>query len=157
METSTASPSTPTQPPTPTHRGALRRRRALTVAGATAAAMVVWLVARTAGTRPAVTMGGQAPMVIGLPMVVPTALAASLAAWIAVSVLQRLTRHARPLWPTVALTTLAASLLPIASAQADGATRVCLTMMHIAVAAVLIPGLLPAPHGPGRNPQGSAP
>lgn len=151
METSTASPSTPT------NRGALRRRRALTVAGATAAAMVVWLVAWTAGTRPTVTMGGQAPMAIGLPMVVATALTASLAAWIAVSALERLTRHARQLWPTVTLITLAASFLPIASGQADGATRVSLTMMHIAVAAVLIPGLLPAPHGPGRNPQGSAP
>jgi hypothetical protein len=28
-------------------------------------------------------------------------------------------------------------------------------MMHIAVAAVLIPGLLPDPHSPRRNPQGS--
>jgi hypothetical protein len=149
MNTSTAPKSTPT------NRAAVRRRRALTVAGATAAATAVWLVAWTAGTEPTVTVGGQAPMVIGLPMVVLTALAASLAAWIAVSVLERLTRHPRPLWPTIALTALAASFLPVLSAQADGATRVALTMMHIAVAAVLIPGLLPDPHGPRRSPHGS--
>jgi hypothetical protein len=149
MRTSTAPPATTT------NRTAVRRRRALTVAGATAGAMAVWLVARTAGTEPTVTMGAQAPMVIGLPMVVLTALAASLAAWIAVSVLGRLTRHPRPWWLTVALTTLAASFLPILSAQTNGATRITLTMMHIAVAAVLIPGLLPDPHSPRRNPQGS--
>jgi hypothetical protein len=147
MRTSTAPPSTLASRP------AVRRRRALTVAGATAAAIAVWLVARTVGTEPTVTMGGQAPMVVGLPLVVLTALAASLAAWIAVSVLERLTRHPRPWWPTVALATLAASLLPVLSAQANGATRVTLTMMHIAVAAVLIPGLLPDRHGPRRRPQ----
>src|SRR6266508_1043318 len=98
MSTSTAAA------PTPTHRAAaIRRRRALTVAGATAAAAAVWLVARAAGTEPTVTMGAYAPMTIGLPMVVLTALAASSAAWIAVSVLQRLTRHARGLWPALAL------------------------------------------------------
>jgi hypothetical protein len=142
--------------PTPTNRAAVRRRRALTVAGATAAAAAVWLVTRTAGTEPTVTIAGQPPMVIGLSMVVPTALAASLAAWITVSVLQRLTRHARRLWPAVALVTLAASFVPVLSTQADSTTRVALAMMHIAVAAVLIPGLLPHPHGPRRSPNGSS-
>jgi hypothetical protein len=129
--------------PTPTSRAVVRRRRALTVAGATAAAMAVWLVARAAGTEPTVTMRGQAPMVIGLPIVVVTALAASLAGWIAVSALERLIRQPRPWWPAVALAALAASFLPILSGQADGATRITLTMLHIAVAAVLIPGLFP--------------
>jgi Family of unknown function (DUF6069) len=149
MRTSTVAASTPT------NRAAARRRRVLAVAGGTTAAAAVWLVARTAGTEPTVTMDGQAPMGIGLPMVVLTALAASLAAWIAVSVLERLTRHARPLWPAVALVTLAASFLPVLSAQADGATRVTLAMMHVAVAAVLLPGLLPHPRGPRRSPEGS--
>jgi Family of unknown function (DUF6069) len=142
-------------PPTPTSRAAVHRRRGLTVAGATAAAMAVWLVARTAGTEPTVTIGGRGPMVVNLPAVVLTALSASLAAWITVSVLERLTRRPRPLWPTLALATLAVSLLPVLSVQADGTTRVALMMMHIAVAAVLIPGLLPDRHGPRRSPQGS--
>ena len=120
--------------PTQTSRAAVRRRRALTVAAATAAATAVWLVARAAGTE---------PTVIGLPIVVVTALAASLAGWVAVSALERLIRQPRPWWPAVALAALAASFLPILSGQADGATRITLTMLHIAVAAVLIPGLLP--------------
>jgi hypothetical protein len=142
--------------PIPTNRAAaIRRRRALTVGAATAAAAAVWLVARTAGAEPTVTLGAYAPMTIGLPTVLLTALAAALAGWIAVSVLQRLTRHARGLWPAVALVTLTASFLPILSAQADGATRVALATMHIAVAAVLIPGLLPDPRSARRSRDGS--
>jgi hypothetical protein len=140
---------------TPTHRAvAVRRRRALTVAGASAAAAAVWLVAWTVGTEPTVTMGAQAPMVIGLPMVVPTALTVSLAAWGAVSVLERLTRHARLLWPAVALVALATSFLPVVAVRADGVTRLALAAMHVVVAAVLIPGLLPA-RGPRRGREGS--
>jgi Family of unknown function (DUF6069) len=123
-------------------------RTLTTAAGAAAAAAAVWLVARAAGAEPTVTMGDQPPMAIALPTVISVALAASLAAWITVYALRRLTRRARALWPAVALVTLAVSFLPVLFARADGATRVALAAMHVAVAAVLIPGLLPHRRGP---------
>ena len=58
-----------------------RRARAVTVTAATTAAAAIWLVATIAGTTPTVGMQGRPPMTIGLPLVIATALAASLAGW----------------------------------------------------------------------------
>src|SRR5258708_29467603 len=82
---------------------AVRKRRALVVAGATLAPTAVWLVAQATGTELNVTLAGQPPMVVSLPFVVVTALAASLAGWGALAVLQRATSHARRLWTGLAV------------------------------------------------------
>ncbi|MGH3679137.1 MAG: DUF6069 family protein [Natronosporangium sp.] len=119
----------------------VRRRRALTVAGATLAPVVPWLVAQVTGTELEVTLGGQAPMVIGLPIVLGTALAAALAGWAALAVLRRVSRHGRAVWTGLAVAGLLGSFLPLASAEASGATTTYLALAHVAVAAVLIPGL----------------
>lgn len=140
MSSSTTAASPPAR-----QTASVRRRRTLTVVAATVGAAGVWLVARAAGVEPTVTMAGQPPMAIGLPAVVVTALAASLAAWVSLAALTRLTRRGRALWTGLAVATLALSFGPILTAQADTATRAALATMHLVVAAVLIPGLRGAP------------
>lgn len=120
---------------------AARRARAITVTVATAAAGAVWLVAAIAGTTLTVTMPGQPPMTIGLPLVIATALAASLAGWGSLALLERLTKHARTWWTVLAIAALLASFGPPLTAQTTGAVRLTLVLMHTAVAAVLISGL----------------
>ncbi|HEX5993561.1 MAG TPA: DUF6069 family protein [Jiangellales bacterium] len=121
---------------------AVRKRRALTAAGATLAATGVWLLAQATGTELTVTMAGQPPMTISLPFVVVTALAASLAGWAALAVLQRVARRGRALWTVLAIAALLVSFGPVAAAQTNAAARTLLALMHLAVAAVLIPGLV---------------
>lgn len=122
-------------------RRPVRRRRALTVAGATAAAVLPWIAARATGVELEVATGGQPPMVIGLAVVVAAALAASLAGWGTLALLERLTSRARPIWIAVAVTVLLASFAPLLVAEAATGALAYLALMHIAVGAVLIPGL----------------
>ncbi len=122
-------------------RPARRRGRVIAVTGATAAASAVWIVARLAGSTLTVSMPGQAPMAIGLPVVVFTALVAALAGWGLLAGLERLTHWPRTLWTVVAVVALLASFGPPALADTSTGSRIALVLMHLAVAAVLIPGL----------------
>ena len=124
---------------TPTAR--MHRRHPLVVGGAVLAATVIWLVSQAADVELKVTLSGQPPMVIGLPLVVATALTASLAGWGLLAVLERISGRARALWTGSALLALVASFGPLATAEATGAARLTLALMHLAVAAVLIPML----------------
>jgi hypothetical protein len=117
------------------------RRGGMVVTGAVLAATAVWLVGRTAGTEFRVVMGDQPAMTIEPPFVVLTALLASLAGWAALIVLRLLSRRGRTLWTWLALVTLAVSLVPVAAVETTAATRMFLTLMHVSVAAVLVPGL----------------
>lgn len=130
---------------------ARRSGRALIVAGAAGAAILVWLVARLLGTPFEVRMPGQQPTVIGLWMVLVTATLAALAGWVALAVLERLTRHPRTTWTVLAILALAASFIPLTQAELGGDTRVALGLMHLAVAAVLIPGMRRTTHRPIRR------
>jgi uncharacterized protein DUF6069 len=117
-----------------------RRRRVLTVA-ATLAPVLVWAVARSAGADLTVATAGRAPMSITLPFVVATALLAALAGWGVLAILERVTTRARTLWTLAALLALLASLIPPLTASATAGVRLTLVLMHLAVAAVLVPGL----------------
>jgi hypothetical protein len=67
--------------------------------------------------------------------------AASLLGWLLIALLERRTSHARPLWTTIALATLAASLaLPLAVATTTSAAA-GLIVMHLTVGAVVIPAM----------------
>jgi hypothetical protein len=101
----------------------------------------VWIAAQATGVELEVATTWVPPMVIGLPMVASAALAASLAGWGALALLERLTSRARRIWTTVAVATLLISLTPLPAAEAATGTRAFLALMHIAVGAVLIPGL----------------
>jgi Family of unknown function (DUF6069) len=120
---------------------AVGKRRALAVAGAALAPTAIWLVAHATGNELEVTLAGQPPMVVSLPFVVVTALAASLAGRGALAVLQRVTSHARTLWTGLAVAVLLVSFGPVAIVETDAAARTFLALMYVTVAAVLIPGL----------------
>ena len=58
-----------------------------------------------------------------------------------IALLERRTSHARPLWTTIALATLAASLaLPLAVATTTSAVA-ALIVMHLTVGAAVIPAM----------------
>jgi hypothetical protein len=119
-----------------------RSSGAVSVTAATSAAAAVWIAADIAGTTLTVGLPGRPPMTIGLPLVIGTALAASLAGSGSLAVLERLSTRGRTWWAVLAVATLLASFGPVLTAQTTGGARLTLALMHIAVAAVLIPGLL---------------
>lgn len=132
---------TTTSTSTATAPAGVRRRLALTIAGATLAPVLPWLAAQATGTELEVIIAGQPPMVVGLPAILATALAAALAGWAALAVLHRVTRRGRAVWTGLALAVLIGSFLPLATVETSGAARTYLALAHITVAAVLIPGL----------------
>jgi hypothetical protein len=139
---------------TPTTRP--RRARALAVIAAALAALAVWLVTDpllgidlTGTTRP----GSQELMSITPALVAGTSLVVALAGWALLALLERFTARARAIWTAIAvlfaLLSLAGPLSILASTSA--ANALALALMHLAVAAVLIPmlaGTSPAPARP---------
>jgi Family of unknown function (DUF6069) len=139
---------------TPTTRP--RRARALAVIAATLAALAVWLVTDPllgvdliVPTRP----GSEELMSITPVLVAGTSLVVALAGWALLALLERFSARARTIWTAVAvlfaLFSLAGPLSTLGSSTA--ATAVALALMHVAVAAVLIPmlaGTSPAPARP---------
>lgn len=117
------------------------RTRALLVGGATLAPAVIYGISRLAGTDLTVTMSGQPPLQITLPFVVITAVAAALAGWALLATLERFISRARMVWTAVAVVALFASFAMPLTVAAGGAVRITLLLMHVAVGAVLIPGL----------------
>jgi Family of unknown function (DUF6069) len=133
-----------------------RRARALAVVAAVLAALAVWLVTDpllgidlVGTTRP----GSQELMSITPVLVAGTSLVVALAGWALLALLERFTARARTIWTTTAvlfaLLSLAGPLSALASTSA--ANVLSLALMHLAVAAVLIPmlaGTSPAPARP---------
>ena len=78
---------------------------------------------------------------ITVGQVVGVSLAASLAGWLLLALLERRTTHARLRWTTIALVALAASLaLPLAAATTTSAA-VALVVMHLTVGTAVIPAM----------------
>ncbi|MCW3815086.1 DUF6069 family protein [Micromonospora sp. DR5-3] len=122
-----------------------RRRRALGVAAAVGANSLLYLVARAAGVDFTLTDPGstQAHPLI-LPEIAVFSLVFGLLGWGALALLERVTRHARPIWGGLAGTVLAASFVPIFIERATVDTRLMLCVLHVVVAAALLPMLRPA-------------
>ncbi|MCC9710450.1 DUF6069 family protein [Streptomyces sp. MNU76] len=94
---------------------------------------------------------GEQTLDIGALPVAVVALLASLSGWGLPAALERLwARRARAIWTGVAGAVLAVSFLPLIGDSMGSGTRVSLALMHLAVAAVLIPGL------GGRSPGAGA-
>ncbi|MFD5041627.1 DUF6069 family protein [Streptomyces sp. NPDC058377] len=128
-----------------------RRRRLGATALAVLAPVLVWLAADPLlGHRLRITDAEQTLDIGALPVAL-VALLASLAGWGALAALERFgVRRARAVWTGAAVAVLALSFLPLAGDGMDTGTRAALALMHLAVAAVLIPGLrtrhaVPAP------------
>ncbi|MFV2117104.1 DUF6069 family protein [Streptomyces sp. Act-28] len=120
-----------------------RRRRLRVTTLAALAPVPVWLVAEPLlGHRLRITDGEQALNIDAVPVVV-AALLASFSGWGLLAALERFgVRRARAIWTGVAGVVLAVSFLPFAGDGMDGGTRASLALMHLVVAAVLIPGLV---------------
>jgi hypothetical protein len=133
------------------------RSRALAAAGGTLAAVAAWIIEVPLlgvglrirfggghgwgghGWGAGHGFGGGQVQTIGIGPVIGISLAAGLLGWLLLAVLERRTSRARALWTGAALVALAVSLgLPLSAATTTAAT-VGLIVMHLAVAAVLIP------------------
>jgi hypothetical protein len=118
------------------------KSRALVVGGALLATVLVWVIGEPLlGHDLVVTSPGQPAIDLGLAQIAFIALASSLLGWAALAILERITRHALTIWTIVAVLVFAASFLPFAGVEASGGSKVVLALTHVAVAAVLIPGL----------------
>lgn len=122
------------------------------VAAAVLGTVALWIVARAAGIDLRVDpKNGQPANEIALPFAAAMALVVALLGWGARALLGRLTRHAAPIWTVVAAVVLLVSFVPVLTVGASGGTRVILALMHVAVAACLIPVL--GRRDPGRRPE----
>src|SRR5580693_4007163 len=120
----------------------LGRARALCAAAGALAAAVAWIgEVPLLGIHLNFRFGAGHVQTIAVGQVIGVALAASLLGWLLLTLLERRTPHARRLWTTIALASLAASLaLPLAVATTTSAVA-GLVVMHAIVGAVLIPAM----------------
>jgi len=113
----------------------------LVVLGSALAAAAVWLVAHGAVGADLAVRQGDGTQPVGLFAVVVVGLLAALLGWALLAGLSRMLRRGRQVWTVTALGVFVVSLLGPLSGV-DGATVGWLVLMHTAVAAVVIPGLL---------------
>lgn len=120
---------------------ARRRRRLGVTALAVLAPLLVWVIADPLAGHSLRITDGEETLDIGAVPVAFVGLLASLLGWGLLAVLERFTaRRARTIWTVVAGAVLLLSFLPLTGGGMDGGTRFSLAVMHVAVAAVLIPG-----------------
>jgi len=118
------------------------RSRALCAAGGALAAALAWIVeVPLLGIHLNVRFGAGHIQAIAIGQVIGVTVAASLLGWLLLTLLERRTPHARPLWTVIALAALAASLaLPLAAATTTSAA-VGLIVMHLSVGGAVIPAM----------------
>jgi hypothetical protein len=124
--------------------GSLWRRptaRPVAVVLAVLAALAVWGVSKLVFgidvRQPAFGTGVPQDLTAG-PIVIASVVA-GIAAWLALAVLERLTRHAPAIWVTLATLVLVASLgAPLSGRGIDEQSRLVLTLLHLTVGALLI-------------------
>lgn len=131
---------TPGRITAPSHRQL--RRRAFAVGAASLVALVAWAVAvPLLGVQLLVrtTPGASSTQTIGAGFVLAVSLLASLLGWGLLAALQRLTQRAATIWTVAAGVVLLLSLAgPLTSAVTTGG-KLTLVLLHLGVAAVLIP------------------
>lgn len=117
------------------------KRLLVTVIGAPAAALAVWCLAvPLAGVVLTVRQGG-VTQTVGPVTIALASLLAGLAGWALLAALERFSARPGRLWTITALVVLIVSLLgPLGGAVGPAAT-LTLVLLHLAVAAVLFPGL----------------
>lgn len=125
-------------------RSRTHSRRWVTVLAAMAAAVLAWTVADPLLGIDLLVDGGAGPArEVGQLAVCLTALAAGLAGWALLSVLERTTSRAHTVWRVLASATLVVSLAgPLAAVTAEA--TVTLVVLHVVVGAILVLGLPPA-------------
>jgi hypothetical protein len=114
----------------------IRNRRLATVVAAPVAALIAWACIRLGGIDLVVTTGDGS---VGPADVVVAALAAALAGWFVVRLLERYTDRPGFWWPPLGSTALAVSTIGPAYLF-DGVSAVALTGLHFVTAIVVISG-----------------
>ncbi|GLY81434.1 DUF6069 family protein [Actinoallomurus iriomotensis] len=118
------------------------RRLFITVLGAPAVALAVWALAvPLAGTTLTVRSGG-GEQTVGPVAVAVASLLAGLAGWALLAVLERSAARPGRTWTIIALAVLALSLTGPLGGAAGAAAALVLVLLHLAVAAVLVTGLV---------------
>lgn len=121
---------------------ATRSERLVTVVAAVVAALAGWLLIESIGgvDLHAPAFNGRSAQDIGAGATVFASLVASLAAWALLAVLERYSSRPRRIWTSLAMTGLVLSLGgPMSGSGIDTANRGLLALLHLIVAAVLIP------------------
>lgn len=124
--------------------GERRKARLLGIVGATVAAVLVFAIAQYAlGMDLHTPASGSMPaMPLNPGFVVFVSLLASLAGWALLALLERFTSGGRRIWNVIAIAVAVLSLSgPMSGSGITGGNRLVLALMHVAVAAVLIPSL----------------
>lgn len=118
----------------------LGRPRALAAGGGALAAVAVWIVeVPLAGVSLSIRFGSGHAQTVGIGPVIGISLVASLLGWLLLSLLDRRSPRARAVWTGAALAVLVVSLaLPLTAATTTAAAT-GLIVMHLAVAATVIP------------------
>ncbi|WP_433734070.1 DUF6069 family protein [Nocardia sp. CA-129566] len=108
--------------------------------GAVLVTALLWVAAHSLGVELHVdTRNGLPAQDVGLPIVVGSTLIVSLLASATRKWLDRLTDRASTVWIRLAVIVLLVSLAPMTYVEASGSAKATLALMHLAVAAVLIP------------------
>jgi hypothetical protein len=116
-----------------------RRLRACAVGGALVATGAVWLAGHALGVTFKVAVGnGGAAQTFGPAFLLGFALQIALAGWATLAILEHYTRRAMRIWTALGVTVLALSFAPIAVAGSSTGTKAALSLIHLAVAGVLL-------------------
>lgn len=116
-----------------------RVRRAAAVVTTVAVNAVLWAVAAAAGVD-YVLSDSTGTAVIDLPVAVVATAIFALLGWGTLALFERITRRrAMAVWTTLAVGIALLSVVPVFLEDATAGTRVALTVLHLAVAAVLVP------------------
>jgi 4-amino-4-deoxy-L-arabinose transferase-like glycosyltransferase len=126
-----------TTPVTTARIPSVRPGRIVTVLVAPAAAMLIWLVQ---GPHLTVRTGNTATSV-GPAAVIATSLAAGLAGWLLLAILERYSARPRRAWTVIASAVLVLSLLGPILYSVTAPTAGALIAMHAVVGVILITGL----------------
>jgi signal transduction histidine kinase len=138
----TTTTTTPTRPAPRSATVGTRRVRGLAVGRAVLATSVLYLAAHALGTDFALTdPGANEAHALILPEIVVFTLVFSLLGWGSLALLERFTRRAKAIWATLSTAVLLLSFVPIAIERATADTKVMLVLIHLAVAAALVPML----------------
>jgi hypothetical protein len=135
-------------PQAPVPSAARRRVRGTAVGVVVLANAVLWLVADALGVD-FVLSDSVGTVVLDVWTVVIFTLAFALLGWGTLALLERFTSRARTTWTVLAVGVCLLSLVPIFLEHATTGTRTALVLIHLVVAAVLIPAL--RMHSPRRS------
>ncbi|MDQ2846830.1 MAG: DUF6069 family protein [Actinomycetota bacterium] len=127
-----------TSGPCPISTTRRRDQRAVAVGLSALATSAVWAVADLSGADFRLS-DAQGSVVIGLPIVVGFSLFCARLGWAALAVLERFARRAVAVWTGLAIAVLLLSIVPTFLEHATDGTRSALVVIHVTVAAVLIP------------------